>query len=59
MTALESILTNIFIIGFGIFDIYMILKLIAYTITRYNIWKYGCWWGKMPEWLENIVDYLA
>lgn len=28
-------------------------------IVNHNIKKYGAWWGRMPRWLEKIVDFFA
>ncbi len=28
-------------------------------IVNHNIKKYGAWWGRMPRWLEKIVDFFV
>ena len=33
--------------------------LICMMIKNYNIHRYGCWWDKLPNWMEKVVDFFA
>lgn len=35
------------------------LCIICMAIKAYNLHKYGYWWGKLPNWAENIVDKFS
>lgn len=59
MTILTTIVTIILsIIAVGMF-IALVLKVASCLIADHNIRKYGCWWGEMPEWLVDIVNYWS
>lgn len=55
---LVALLVLEIIIGIALLG-WLIGFIISKIIVNHNINKYGTWWGKMPKWLEKIVDFFA
>lgn len=36
----------------------MVVEMVAMTIVNYNIKKHGTWWGNLPNWVQEVVDFL-
>lgn len=41
-----------------VMSVFMVVEMIVMTIVNYNIKKHGTWWGNLPNWIQEVVDFL-